>query len=392
MAEKEIFGLPKVLINFKTLSTTAIQRSARGIVVLILKNEIEDTSKNYKIYDTTDIPEKGLRERNVDLIKKCLLGTPYKLLVYTLPTEEVQNAGTTQADILKELANIKWNYIASPQGTAEEQKELATWIKSQRVNKKKTFKAIVANVKEADDMGVINFTTDKIRTDNPSFADALSKAGGDREKVDSNITEYLTYNTAEYTARIAGILAGLPLDRSATYYALPEIIDCQSYEDIDENISKGELVLFDEGDDNGVKIGRACNSLHTFTTDIGQDFRYIKIIEAIDMITDDIRDTFKNYYIGKVINDYNHKMNLIAAIFVYFDGLKGNVLDASETAVNKVDIDVMANKNYATLKGRKVEDMSVQELRETNTGTQVFLVGTITPVNAMEDLTINFTL
>lgn len=35
--EKEVFGMPKVLITFKTKSTTAIARSARGIVVMILK-------------------------------------------------------------------------------------------------------------------------------------------------------------------------------------------------------------------------------------------------------------------------------------------------------------------------------------------------------------------
>ena len=139
-----------------------------------------------------------------------------------------------------------------------------------------------------------------------------------------------------------------------------------------------------------MKIARACNSLHTFTTDVGQDFRYIKIIEAIDMIQDDIRDTFKNEYVGKVINDYNHKMLFIAAVGVYFNGLKGNVLDNSETAQNYVDIDEAAQKDYAILHGDDVEDMTVQEIREYNTGTQVFLTGRITPVNAMEDLKIDF--
>ena len=149
--------------------------------------------------------------------------------------------------------------------------------------------------------------------------------------------------------------------------------------------------MFDELDGNGVKIARACNSLHTFTTDVGQDFRYIKIVEAIDMITDDIRDTFKNDYVGKVINDYNHKMLFIAAVHVYFNGLKGNVLDNSPTAQNMVDIDEAAQKNYILLHGTdSVNDMTVQQIREFNTGTQVFLAGRVTPVNAMEDLKIDF--
>ena len=43
--EAELFGLPQVLINFRTQGTTAIKRSARGIVAMILhdgsKNEIQ---------------------------------------------------------------------------------------------------------------------------------------------------------------------------------------------------------------------------------------------------------------------------------------------------------------------------------------------------------------
>ena len=54
--EAEVFGLPQVLIDFKTKGTTAIKRSARGIVAMILKNEETDVSKYYKINDVSDIP------------------------------------------------------------------------------------------------------------------------------------------------------------------------------------------------------------------------------------------------------------------------------------------------------------------------------------------------
>ena len=109
------------------------------------------------------------------------------------------------------------------------------------------------------------------------------------------------------------------------------------------------------------------------------------------MITDDIRDTFKNDYVGKVINDYNHKMLFIAAIGVYFRGLKGNVLDASDTVKNYVDIDEEAQKDYIKLHNSDDDpsEMTVQEIREYNTGTHVYLQGRVTPVNAMEDLQIN---
>ena len=409
--EAEKFGLPQVIIDFKTKSVSAIARSARGIGVMILNNETTNTSNFYKINDVTDIPDTGLTERNVMLIKKALLGTPLRLLVYTLPNKDVKVSGTAsaahdmesgasssttetllnQADILKKLVTVKWNYICHPTGTTQDQEDLATWVKGQRSLKRKTFKAVVANF-DADDKGVINFTTGGIQCVNPAYTDALSAAGGDASKVNTETTpEYLTFTAAEYTARIMGILAGLALDRSATYYQLTEVDSCDTYDNIDDAISKGQLVLIDEQDGDGVKIGRACNSLHTFTTDVGEDFRYIKIVEAVDMITDDIRDTFKHSYVGKVINDYDHKMLLISAILVYFRGLEGNVLDASESAVNTVDIDEDAQKDYITLHGLdKPENLSVQQIREYNTGTHVYLTGRVTPVNAMEDLKVTF--
>lgn len=406
--EAEKFGLPQVIIDFKTKSVSAIARSARGIGVMILNDEDTNVSHFYRITDSTDIPDSGLSANAVDLIKKALLGAPLRLLVYTLPKAGVtvdttvsdtettsgetvkQESLLSQADILKKIKAAKWNYICHPTGTAQDQEDLATWVKNERNNQRKTFKAVVANF-DADDKGVINFTTGDIRVVNPAYTDALNLANGDATQVPSSTPEYIMYTAAEYTARIMGILAGLALDRSATYYQLSEVVDCAIYDDIDDAISKGQLCLFDEQDGNGVKIARACNSLHSFTTDVGEDFRFIKIVEAVDMITDDIRDTFKNSYLGKVINDYNHKMLLVAAIGVYFNGLKGNVLDASETAVNTVNIDEAAQKDYITLHGLdNPADLTVEQIREYNTGTHVYLAGRITPVNAMEDLKITF--
>ena len=399
--EKEVFGLPKVQIVFKTKSTTAIARSARGIVVMILKNEETDTMKSYKIADITDIPETGITDKNVDLIKKCLLGTPLRILVYTIPLDTIEEATFNQNTVLKEITNIKWNYICAPTATNQEQEDLASWIKTQRNNKKKTFKAVLAH-QEADDKGIINFCTENIQVANPNYTETDSEeiAYVDDAHTDVSVIadgqskseepEFITYTAIEYTARIAGILAGLSLDRSATYYQLTEVESVETYEDIDSLIDKGQLLLIDEGEGDGVKIARACNSLTTFTTDVGQDFRFIKIIECVDMITDDIRDTFKSDYVGKVINDYNHKMLFISAILVYFSGLKGNVLDNSPTAQNTVDIDEEQQKKYAITKGENVAEMTVQQIREYNTGTNVYLTGRITPVNAMEDLTIEF--
>lgn len=372
--EAEVFGLPQVIINFRTKATTAIKRSARGIVAMILHNESADEIKNYVIRDVSDIPDSGLTPENVDLIKKCLLGTPLRILVYTLPLTSVDGAKNTQANVLKILASIKWNWLCAPTATTQEQQDLASWIKTQRTNKRKTFKAVLSD-QAADNEGIVNFCTNniKVQTDTDSSGKAV----------------YTTYTALQYTARIAGILAGLALDRSATYFKLTEVESVEVYEDIDTLIDKGELLLLDEQDGDGVKIARACNSLVTFTTDKGEDYRYIKIIEALDMMTDDIRDTFKKYYVGKYINDYDHKMLFIAAIKVYFEGIKGNVLDKDWD--NTVDIDEEFQSNYAKLHGDDPTQMTKMQIRQYNTGTKLALTGNVKPVNAMEDLTINFT-
>lgn len=373
--EQELFGMPQIIINFRTKGTTAIKRSARGIVAMILHNETKDEVHNYTIRDVSDIPETGLTDENIDLIKKCLLGTPLRILVYTLPNTNVDGATKTQANALKMLANIKWNWLCAPTASVQEQQDLASWIKAQRNNKHKTFKAVLSG-QNADHEGIVNFCTNdiKVQTDTDSSGNPV----------------YTTYTALQYTARIAGILAGLALDRSATYFKLTEVESVEVYEDIDTLIDQGELLLIDEQDGDGVKIARACNSLTTFTTDKGEEFRKIKIIEGIDMVTDDIRDTFKKYYVGKVINDYNHKMLFISAILVYFSEVKGNVLDAD--AANTVDINTTWQSNYAKLHGDDPTTMSVMEIRQYNTGDTLALVGDIRFVDAMENLKIDFTL
>lgn len=373
--ETEKFGLPQVLIDFKTKGITAIKRSARGVVVLILKCESTDTSNKYKISDVSEIPEGVFDEASTDLIKKCLDGTPLRILVYTLPKASVQAPKNTQATLLKQLKHVRYNYIAAPTGTTQDQQDLASYIKAERNNSRKTVKAVVGSV-AADFDGVINFCTEDIKV-----ATGKNTAGK---------TTYKTYTPIEYTARIAGILAGLALDRSATYFKLTEVESVKVYEDLNDRIDKGELHLFDEEDGEGVKIARACNSLQTFTTDKGEEFRKIKIVEGVDMVTDDIRDTFKKYYVGKYINDYDHKMLFVAAIMVYFGQLAGNVLDSR--AGNTVDIDFQFQKDYAIIKGEDVSQMTNMQIREYNTGSQIGLSGKVKFVDAMEDLKITFTM
>ena len=83
-------------------------------------------------------------------------------------------------------------------------------------------------------------------------------------------------------------------------------------------------------------------------------------------------------------------MLFVAAIMVYFGQLAGNVLD--NRAKNKVDINEQFQKDYAIIKGEDISKMSIMEIREYNTGSELGSAGTVKFVDAMEDLKIDFTM
>ena len=225
--EAELFGLPGVQIDFKTKGTTAIKRSARGIVAIILHDGATDVMTHYKIDEVTDVPT-TLTEDNQALIRMCLKGTPLRIQLYTIPETPKSAAEgatqttvtNTQATVLPILHNVKWNYICAPTATGTEQDDLVSWVKSERTNKRKTFKAVVANQK-ADHEGIINFCTEDIKVETSTDT--------------SGNPVYTVYTALQYTARIAGILAGLALDRSATYFLLTEVESCHVYEDLPQD-------------------------------------------------------------------------------------------------------------------------------------------------------------
>ncbi len=456
MSYSSNIGLPKILINFKSMAATAMIRSSRGTVVMILndsQSRNEDGVVYFNITEAGDIP--NLDDSNVDLLKKGLLGAPKNILAYVIPNETytetitttatqtvettvtvqpTQEAGAgegtdsgdgssldddddepqimtttttitttttstatieatvTAADALKQIRDIPFNWICHPTGGAQAQEDLASWVISQRKNKNKTFKAVVAHY-AADHEGVVNFTTENIKVVNPAYTDALAEVGNDEELVDASIQKYLRYTATQYTARIAGLLAGLSLDRSATYFQLPEIVTCARYSDIDSHINNGEFCLLDEHEGMGVKIARGINSLTTFTAEHGTDFRFIKVIESIDLISDDIRRTFREDYVGKVLNTYTNKKLFISAILSYFKQLESEgILDNSDSDSNFVEIDEQAQIDFIKSKGEDPSDWTTSRILQYNTGTHVFLSGRVHVSNAMEDLQVNFVL
>ncbi len=260
---------------------------------------------------------------------------------------------------LGKLLNIKWNYLVIPEIDDDSITFVSAWIKEQRA-KQKTFKVVLPNYR-GDHEAIINFTTDNIT---------------------STISD-TPFSTAEYCVRIAGMLAGLSLTRSSTYFVFNDIVNADvPTNDASTRIDKGEFIIIYDGEN--YKVGRGVNSLVTFTTDHGEDFSKIKIVEGVDLYNDDIRTTFEDFYIGKYINDYDNKQAFVASINAYNKTLEGDVLD--KTYDNITSIDINAQKLYLESKGIDTSSMSDIELAKANTGSNVFVSSNIKFVDAMEDL------
>lgn len=390
-------GMPNVIISFREAGIAAIERSQRGIVFLILEEEqniidkltvntnaivgkaitgqavVGDTAEKeaienpFVVYTTDDIPA-TLSENNKDYITKCLLGyvtAPYRVKVY------LQATGKTGADkwqeSLKKIAAERWDYLAIPTIEEEQLETVGTWIKTNRENKYKKVKAVLPGY-NGDYEGIINFSNKTIKT--------ATK----------------TYTPAEYTARIAGLIAGTPMTISATYAPLSEVIDCDKY-DLDENdekVNNGEFFIWYDG--TKYKMSRAMNSLVTTTEGKQEGYQTIKIVDIMDMIYDDVRTTAQDSYIGKYANTYDNKCLLITAITGYLKELENEGL--LQANYSTVELDTEAIKNYQLQNGLytkdELADMSNDEINMLDTKKKVFLKGKIKIIDAMEDIELPF--
>lgn len=348
-------GLPQINIIFKTKGLTAIKRSARGIVACILKDDTPGGNEINVYESIIDIDFTHFTKRNYDYLKLIYEGSPSKVIVVKIPVE-TQSYNAT----LKKLRDLKWNYLTIPKIAQADVLLVSTWIKEERDENKKTFKAVLPNY-VADHEGIINFTNDNILTIHSDTA----------------------FDTSEYCARIAGLMAGLSLARSSTYFVLPDIISADVPDDPDKRIDAGELIIV--FDTEKYKIGRGVNSLTSLTTEKGSEFTKIKIIEGKDLYQDDIRSTFEDYYVGKIRNDYDNKQAFIAAVNNYHKELEGDILDKGFKNIAMIDVE--AQRRYLIGKGVDVTVMDETQIAQYNTGSHVFVVSNIKFVDAMEDLT-----
>lgn len=353
--------LPSINIAFQTTGITAIQRSEKGTVALLLRGTAK-TGQTFTVYDVTDIPT-NVSKANKAHIMRALLGyvkPPKAVLVRVGASDET---GLTAG--LAYLATQKFDYMACPPDVIEaEAQEVAAWIKNQRENNHAIYKAVLPNV-AADYEGIINVTTASAATaDGPLTA-------------------------AELCSRIAGLIAGTPMKIACTYAPLTELTDCArlTRAEGDAAVNRGEFILIHDG--VKVKVGRGVNSFVTTIDGKGDAFKKIKIVECMDMMNQDIRQTAEDSYIGKYANSYDNKCLLITAIDGYLEKLFNDDLIAEGWTV---ELNVPAIRAYLKGVGTDVSKMTDDAIKRADTGDKVFIKISVKILDAIEDIDIVVTI
>lgn len=365
-------GLPELTFAFETAAESIVSRSKKGIVALILREAGLEPGV-YTVVHEADIPPE-LGEDNRAYVKQALTGylnRPARALLSVISGETAPLAGAEQ------LTGLDYDYLAGPPDlTEEEGAALAAYIKARRTGNF-TGKAVLPN-QAADHEGIINFA-----------------AGG--LQVGKTV-----YSAGQYCARIAGILAGTPLNCSATSAKLPEVSQIvgilQPPELLGESravigggsgggLVPAEGVLTAIHDGRQVKLGRAVNSKVTLKANESAGLKKIKVVEAIDLIHYYSIATVEDTYLGQCANTYDNKCMLLAALKAFLAQLEAGDVLAEDSAGAEIDLE--ATRAWLLEQGADVTSMTDEDIRRANTGSHVFIRLSGTILDAMEDFHIS---
>lgn len=349
--------LPTIDIIFKQQAYSFVERSERGNVILILRDSTDITfnTKEYRLITEVEEDVAKYTAENLQYIKDAMVGTPNLVTVV-----RIDLLGTI-ADALTLVATLPtgWTSIVGEQVDYE---AISTWTKQLRVLKK-YYKSIVTDTTEpADNEGVVDL-----------FKTTVTFKDGRGEQ-----------SSEEIIPTILGLLAGANVQRGTTYMTVPNLASVVEPVDVNAEITLGKFVLIN--DYGIVKIALGINSLTTFDAPKTEDFSSIEIVEAMDMISEDLNKTFKNDFISKYKNNYDNQIVFISAVNTYFKALANEgILDINFENISGVNIE---KQRQAWISVGKVVavDWSDAEVKNMTFKKQLFLFANVKILQSMTDL------
>ncbi len=352
-------GLPGINIIFTKKAAQAIKSGSEGTVALLLKDaSVVSGVEYFSLKSIVDMPE-TLSDVNKKFVEDALVGAPSEVKLVV-----INNEAANYNEGLSYLETILYNVLTVPNIISGDVLTFAAWAKTQREAGKRFLTVLPECV--GDHEAVVNFTTKDI------------------------VVGENTYAATQFVARVAGMIAGLPLTVAPTYQVLSEVDDVPHLTKAaaDAAVDNGEFILYHDGEK--VKVARGVTSLTTITESKPSEYQKIKLVRIYDKVATDIERTIEDHYIGKIQNSYQNKLLLISAINAYLESLEQqNVLDAGK---NYAEIDLVSQKTYLKSVGQDADAMSEQEIKEANTGSNVFIKINVKALDAIEDVSITIIL
>jgi len=355
-------NLPEIEISFHQKAGTLMERSERGNAGLIVR---DDTDKSFRWRKYTDLTAlEADKERftpdNYRAISDPLAFAPFRTYVFRISEDE------TLADALKfVLKKMKNGWITVVSMTPEDATALASWIKAQE-KQGKGYKAVVYKPSVApNSMHIVDFGNESV-----TFTDDRGSQSG-----------------AAYLPSLVGILAVCNVLRGCTRYLCSNLKEVDDFEDPNGELAKGKFILCNDDEDT-VVVGQGNNSLTDLNGDTyTEDMQYIEVVEAMDLIRDDITTTFRETYQGKYRNNQDNQMLFISALnFSYFRQLEEEkILDGNNS--NKAFIDADAQRAAWLASGKEeAADWDDDTVKAMSFKRSVFLGANLKILQSMNDL------
>lgn len=354
---------PEIRVTFLQRAGSLIERSQRGIATLIIR---DDTDTRFAIKKYTSIPEADADKAlytadNLRQIKDVLLSAPYLTYVVRIAADGELNDALTLVQ-----KNIKTSWVGVANANQEDAEALVSWIKAQE-QRQVYYRAVVYNAAAPDNKHVVNFANEKV-----TFADE------DRGEQAGSA----------YIASLLGILASCNIKRGSTNYRCANLVGVQETQDNAAAVKAGKFILYN-ADVDEVRIVSGCNSLTTTNgTTSTEDMQYIETVEAMDLISDDIRTTFRETYQGNYRNNLDNQMIFIAAVNAYFRELAQpgtDVLDREYRNVAQIDVDQQRSAWMSTGK-EEAAQWDADKVRKMTFKRSVFIAADIKILGSMENL------
>jgi len=326
--------VPSITITFSEAAESAVARSAQGVLCIVVK---ETTARVETFLRESDIVSSHYTAANLAAIKKAFVDTsPKKVIVVAKSTFPAY-----------ELDELSFSWICSAESAY--QTNVATYVTTYNsaADRARRIKGVVMDSVSSTDDHIVRLAAQNLN-------------GGS------------TVTTQTIIARVAAVLCVCPINESATFKPFAEI------ERAAAPSATGNYVYLLRDDDN-IRLSRA----------VAASGDKVAVIEAEDIIREDIMLTFKNRYLGKMRNSPNNQACFCADILGYLKKLSDQGVVNGEQEIS-VDIDTDAMREAWASDASHAIDMSDwtdAQVRAKPYGSYLYIKAACSILDAIEDLT-----